>query len=389
MRREIIVILKRCFIRDYVCYAHALIALHDYRVRGVLVNVADDVARLINDVKTVFVGFGNVGRHLVIEVARSSLPVRVCGVLSSRGGVIVVDDDSLHALIRLAERGLKLNLHRDFREGLSLDELLDVVEPELAFVTIPPSYDTGEPNISIYRKLIERGVSIITSDKTGLAMDYQGLVGGALRKGLFLGYRATVAAGTPAIDFVRGLRGRRVEVLRGVLNSTTNYILTLVEKGMGYEQAIRKAVEEKVAEPDPRIDVEGLDAAAKISILSSELGYTTSIRDVERTPLTSIGEEDVRGSVKRGLRVRYVAETRPAGKPRVYPAILGEDDPLYRVVGMRNAVSAVVEGEKITVEGPAGPAWRTAKTMITDLIDYLYSTRYPGAGTLHFYSRDE
>ncbi len=344
--------------------------------------------RLSNAVKTVFIGFGNVGRHLVIEVFKSSLPIRVCGALSSRGGVIVSDDESLHALVKLAEKGLKLDSHQGFREGLSLDELLDKTEPELAFVTIPPSYDAGEPNLSIYRRLLQRGVSIITSDKTGLAMNYGGLVGEAMRKGLFLGYRATVAAGTPAIDFVRGLRGRRVEVLRGVLNSTTNYILTLVEKGMGYEQAIKKAVEEKVAEPDPRIDVEGLDAAAKISILSSELGYTTSIRDVDRIPLTSMGEEDVRESMKRGLRVRYVAETRPAGRPRVYPAVLGEDDPLYRVVGMRNAISAIVEEEQITVEGPAGPAWRTAKTMITDLIDYLYSVCYPGAITVHFYPRE-
>jgi len=321
-------------------------------------------------VRAGLIGFGSVGRRLLLELYSHPLVrgrVEVGYILSSRGGVRGGLDEAL----RLAGRDEKLDNHSEFMESLGYRDILGDVE--LAFIAIPPSYAEGEPNLTMYSELLGRGVSIITADKTGLALRYSTLTGLAERMKAYIGYRATVAAGIPAIDAARGLRGRRIREVRAVLNATTNYILGFVEKGLSLSEAIRRAVEERLAEPDPRIDVEGWDAAAKIAILSSTLGYEASIRDVDRRPLTELGEEEIREAAGRGFRAKYIAEAHPAEKElKVYPTLLEADNPLARTESNENTIIFSLEEEgEVLLSGPVGPAWRTAKTMITDLIEYL------------------
>ena len=318
-------------------------------------------------------GFGGVGRSLAQQLATISEAPRIVFALSSKGGVLVEGAGDLDALLELARSDKKLDGHPRFKQGLGLWKALEEAgDVDLVFVTLPPSYETGEPNLSIYRGLLDRGIGFITADKTGLARDYWGLREKARTRGAFMGYRATVAAGTPAIDLMRGLRGRPVERVRGVLNSTTNYILTMVEEGRSFQEAISRAVEEKLAEPDPRVDTHGLDAAAKITILACELGYGLDVTQVRRAPLEEVGEERVRDVIKQGYRVKYVAVFDASEKrASVRPVILPQTDPLARSSGVINVVDVEVENEHVTLTGPAGPAWRTARTMITDYLEYI------------------
>ena len=320
--------------------------------------------------RVVLIGFGNVGRSLALELIKRGIAT-IVGVSSSKGSVVVDSRDSLEEIEKLAVSRQKLDEHKMFREGFCIDELVGAVKPEVAFVTIPPSYESGEPNRSIYNMLVESGVGIITSDKTVLALEYHDFMNKALEHGVYVGYRATVAAGTPAIDFARGIRGRGLNELVSILNSTTNYILTLVEEGYSVDRAIEKAIEAGVAEPDPSVDVDGWDAAAKIAILACELGFNVTLRNVSRRSLRSLSESEVRRALREGFRYKYVAKLDSKGKASVEPTALREDEKLAGVRGMRNAVKAVVEDEELYIEGPAGPAWRTARVMITDLIEYL------------------
>ncbi len=328
----------------------------------------------MNKPRVVLVGFGNVGRSLALELIKRGV-ASIVGVSSSKGSVLINSRESLDEIEKLAVRKQKLHEHSMFREEFSIDELVSTVKPELAFVTIPPSYESGEPNISIYNMLVESRVSIITSDKTVLALEYHEFMNKALEYRVYVGYRATVAAGTPAIDFARGIRGRGLNELTAILNSTTNYILSLVEDGFSVEEAINKAIEAGVAEPDPSIDVDGWDAAAKIAILACELGFNVNLRNVCRRSLRSLHEDDVRRVLREGFRYKYVAKLDSKGRAFVEPVVLRENEKLARVRGMRNAVKVVVEDEELYIEGPAGPAWRTARVMITDLIEYLWWCR--------------
>lgn len=329
-------------------------------------------------VPVVVVGFGNVGRALVIELVEGAYSrfFSLRGVVASRGAVVVRGEDSVRELARLARSRGRLEEHSSFSKGLSVADAAVETGAELAFIAIPPSYQTGEPNRSIYYSLAGRGVSIVTADKTVLAYDYAGLKKFMAEKNLFLGYRATVAAGTPVVDVARGLRGRSVERVRAIVNATTNYILTLVETGLSYREAVERAIAEQVAEPDPTIDTHGYDPAAKLAIIVSELGYTASVRDVAREPLDAVNEEEVRKALSEGCRYKYVAEADlRSGELVVHPVKLSGSSRLAQVSGMNNIVEFIVEDSAIIIEGPAGPAWRTAKVMITDALEYISTRR--------------
>lgn|GEM_PF-307432 len=324
-------------------------------------------------VSAILIGFGNVNRRLLLELARFKEGVEVVCVFSSRGGVEVKAESDFSSLLRLAESGQKLSMHPGFKHGFNVRDCIDKLgEPSVAFIALPPSYETGEPNLNILRLLLENGVNVITADKTALALDYANIMEKARKHGIFIGYRATVAAGTPAIDLVRGLVGRDVVKIEAVLNATTNYVISLVERGYSFSEAVSSAVREQLAEPDPRIDIEGWDAAAKIAILASELGYRYTLHSVKRTPLTSVSESEIREALEKNARYRYIAVfDREEGRLEVAPKAVSKDDLLAQVSGIYNGIVIELEGEKIALTGPVGPAWRTAKVMVTDLLELL------------------
>jgi len=333
----------------------------------------------LKELRLAIIGFGNVGRELARALTRKADEIeRGYGV---RIAISLIASSKGCAFLGAGWREDALDYARRYEAGdtsfLRRSEdlwgAIDSAAPDLAFIAIPPSYDTGEPNLSIYRGLIERGMGLITADKTGLAMKYREIIDHARRKSIYIGYRATVMAGTPAIDVIRGVRGRDVRSIRGILNATSNYILSLVEGGLGYREAIKRAVEEKLAEPDPRIDVEGLDAAAKIVILANEAGIHASLGSVRRIPLSEVGEDAVRRARREGGAVKYIAYADLSrGEIRVSPEVLGPRDPLRDVSGSYNGLAIEIEGEMITLIGPAGPASRTANVMITDLTECIY-----------------
>ncbi len=327
---------------------------------------------MVHIVNLILIGFGNVGKEIakLLLIKNAELrDIHVKSVISSKG-VAILNNWKIE-LQRIIDKYIA-GVFNDFSKDVSIWDVIEKTEPNLALVTIPPSYFTGEPNLSIYKGLLDRDVGFITADKTGLALKYSELFSQAEKKHLFIGYRATVMAGTPAIDLMRGLRGREIKSIRSVLNATTNYVLTLVENGLSYSEAINKAIEEKLAEPDPRIDMDGYDAGAKLVILVNTLGHNFNINDVIRKSLTSISEEEVRRGKRTGHPVKYVASADLEKKTlSVMPEILNTNDPLSSVSGNYNILTIKTDGGEIVLKGFAGPAWITARAMFTDLLEYL------------------
>lgn len=316
-------------------------------------------------------GFGKVGRELVKLLLGTDQDIELVGVTSSRGTVLTEGPRDKAELLRLAREGRKLHEHPSFIPGLLAPDSAVAVKPDIVFIAIPPSYETGEPNRTIYKALVEEGINIVTADKTVLALHYNWIKGKAEENGALLGYRATVAAGTPAIDAARALRYRGVESLRAVLNATSNYVLGLVEQGLSLSEAIERSIKYGLAEPDPSIDLHGWDAAAKLTILANELGLEAALNDVDRVPLT---EEAIGSLAGEKARVKQVASLRvEEGKAvlRVAPEAVLPGDPLYYAEGERNVILYYLEGDMIRLEGPAGPAWRTARVMLADALEIL------------------
>ncbi|MGC8570189.1 MAG: homoserine dehydrogenase [Caldivirga sp.] len=329
-------------------------------------------------VKIALIGFGNVGKSFtrilvnrVTELNKLGLEPCVIGILASRGGLINDECIGSRALIDLTNKGL---YSAPNFKTIELRDLINL-KPDVAVVSIPPSYHTGEPNLTIYRLLISEGISVITADKTGLALAYGELINESRNKGVYLGFTATVMAGTPVIQLLKGLRGRIVKNIEGVLNATSNYVLTLVENGLTMSEAVKRAIEEKIAEPDPAIDLGGLDAAAKATILANVMGINASLRDVDVQSMLNLKDDYIKESARKGIRVKQVASvdlTRRliSVKPMEVPAgsVIGS------ITGNYNAlIIRLNDGKEITVIGPTGPAEATAEVMFSDLLEYADS----------------
>ncbi len=230
---------------------------------------------------------------------------------------------------------------------MGLDDIIDA-GIDAAIISIPPSYDTGEPNLSMYRKLLSSGVSVVTSDKTGLALDFAGLMAAAVKGDANIEYRATVMAGTPAIDLVRGglWGGREVNSIKATLNATTNFVLTKIEEGLSRKDAVELAIREKLAEPDPRIDLDGWDAGAKLVILANQLGgLNATLRDVKLSRFDA-DDERIRQAIKAGRRVKQVAVADMDSREMAVTLMeVDASSPLASVSGNYNAIEIRIGGE--------------------------------------------
>lgn len=324
-------------------------------------------------------GFGGVGRELARLIALRAgeverfygVRVRVVAVVDSRGAAVCPRGFERYELLRLAETPRSAAASGPCgRPGAGVDEVYSEAAPSIHVEATPPNYETGEPGLGHAFKALREGASFVTANKAPLALRFWDLVGEAAARGLYLGYKATVMAGTPLVSLLRGLRGYDLQAFEGVLNATTNYILTLMhERLVSMDEALEAAVLEGVAEPDPRVDLEGWDPAAKLVIAVNTLGYRLSLGDVSREPLR-VGLEEVLAASRRGSVLRYVAEFRPReGLAAVRVREVGADSFLAQARGTFNAVRVDVGVNEIRLAGRGGGVDVTAHALLNDVIE--------------------
>ncbi|MEM1788356.1 MAG: homoserine dehydrogenase, partial [Pyrobaculum sp.] len=236
---------------------------------------------------------------------------------------------------------------------LEVEEALDFCQ--VVVDVSPPNYIDGEPALSLYKKALARGLSVVTANKAPLALKFSELA----NKRLY--YKATVMAGTPLVDLLKGLAPQVVTHVRGILNGSTNYVMTRVYKdGVPFDRAVEEAKELGILEPDPRLDLEGLDPAAKLVIIANTLGVSIALGDVVRRPLEP-----------RGPVTRYVASLDVSRKAAVVePVALPPDDPLHVDYTM-NAVEISTDVNKILVKGKGAGRLETAYVLLNDTFKAL------------------
>jgi homoserine dehydrogenase len=239
----------------------------------------------------------------------------------------------------------------------------------------PTNYETGEPGMTIMKSALASGVSVVTSSKGALGLDMAGLKKLARDNGVKIRFESSVMSGTPLINLIRGpLAGCSVTRVEGILNGTTNFILTRMEEGLGYEEALTEAQKLGYAEADPTGDVEGFDAAVKVAILAGEVfGAHVSLGEVRREGITSVKPDDIRRAAARGAKIKLLAgASLEGGKVSGYvsPREMKSSDPLASVQGVTNAVNIETDNlGTVTVIGPGAGRIQTAQGMISDMID--------------------
>ena len=226
---------------------------------------------------------------------------------------------------------------------------------------------------------LDAGKSVITANKEVMAKHGPGLLELAQARRVELLYEASVGGGIPIIaPLKRDLQANEVRRIQAIINGTTNFILTaMANDGMSYELALTEAQRRGYAEADPTSDVEGIDAAYKLAILSS-LAFHATVRpaDVYREGITRIAARDFRYAGDLGYVIRLIATAvriDGALDVRVHPMLVPERDPLARVDGVLNAVA--VEGDllgRAVFEGEGAGASATTSAVVADLLDVVY-----------------
>jgi homoserine dehydrogenase len=266
--------------------------------------------------KLLLLGFGNVGRRLAeILVDRASYPgladldVSIIGITTgSRGGV--ADPDGLDLRRVLAEHGR-------FASALTSEEALRSLDYDVAVEMTPLDIQgRGAAAIGHVRAAMERGRHVITCNKGPIAWAWRPLRDLARERGVSFFYETTVMDGAPVFNLVqRCLQGNTVLRIEGILNSTTNYVLGEMEKGASLADAVQGAQRLGIAEADPANDLEGWDAAVKVSALANVLlDADLPPETVERESLVTLTPEHVREVLALGCRLKVVCEAFREGE---------------------------------------------------------------------------
>lgn len=331
--------------------------------------------------KIALAGCGNVGTAL-LEILREK-KYELANKYGFRYEVTLIHDLMKGTLVNpngidLEQVLNEIKLNRSFVNlGCTRGDFASLLETSKATMlaeATPTNLKTGEPGLTHIREAVSRGISVTTTNKGPLSIAWEELSETAKACGACFRYEGVVMSGTPVIHMLeRGLAGATVTKVEGILNGTTNFILTKMDEGATYADALEEAKQLGYAEADPTGDVDGWDAAAKVSFLARIIfGKKLPVAEVERLGITGITAEKIEEAKKAGCKIKPVAGIEVINgilRGYVTPREIPLDHPLAMVSGAINAIKITSDtlGD-ITLTGPGAGRRETGQALLTDLI---------------------
>jgi homoserine dehydrogenase len=303
------------------------------------------------DYKLAFVGFGNVACALARLLIRKQallekeygITFSVTGIATGKHGFAVAAAGlDLQKALALVESGGSIASISDSKVQDSLD-VIRQSQAEVMFENSPVNHATGQPAIDHVRAALEAGMHAITANKGTVVHGYRELTALAKSKGRKFYFESTVLGGSPVFSVFReAMPVAELLSFRGVLNSTTNIILTRMERGETFDQAVKYCQSIGVAETDPSADVDGWDAAIKVAALVTVLMNVPCLpQQVDRQGIRDITAEKITRAEAEGKRYKLVCSAERQGDNvfvRVAPELVSVSDPLY---GMEDSTTGV------------------------------------------------
>jgi len=332
--------------------------------------------------KIMLIGFGRVGKAFVkLLINKSRLfntkyqfRVKIIGISDPKYGVIY-DENGLN-LARIIDHVNRIRSFKGLNGYKSNISSLDLIEKYPAEILVEVTWSNlgdGEPGLTHILTAIKKGMDVITTNKGPFVIAYREIMDLAKKHGVKIRYEGTVMSGTPVISLLtESLRGAEIRRIRGILNGTTNFILTEMERGLTFSEALKKAQELGYAEADPSLDIDGLDPAAKSVILfNSVFNGNYKLTDAKIIGIRDIDREQVIGALKNGFRIKLISNITSNGVT-VMPEKLASNDPLYNIGGVLNAIVITTEelGD-ITISGRGAGPREAAQAIIQDLISLV------------------
>ncbi|MFC4076821.1 homoserine dehydrogenase [Salinithrix halophila] len=336
--------------------------------------------------KLALIGFGTVGQALT-EILRDK--GRVLEEQEGFQGVITAVSDplkgSLHhpdgldpaRLLEAVEREGNLSAYPDTPGLVRGWDSLTTIREALADTVVEVSYtdvETGQPAINHCRSAFESGKNVVMTNKGPAALAFEELSSLADRKGVKWGYEGTVMSGTPALRMPStALAGNDIYEVRGILNGTTNYILTRMETGESLEESLAKAQQQGMAEADPSSDLDGHDVLYKIMILARVvMNHPLARGEVAREGIRHLTVEDILQAKEEGKCWKLVGRIRKEQggvRASVGPEKLPLSDPLAGVSGALNAITYDCDLlGSVTLIGAGAGRKETGFALLNDLI---------------------
>jgi len=313
--------------------------------------------------------------------------VGVLGLGTVGGGTVNVLQRNAEEIARRAGRGIIVThaAARDLNKPR-------ICSTEGITVTVTPQDVVNDPEVAIVIELIggdslaldlvmqaiANGKHVVTANKALIAKHGNKIFEAAQAKGVIVAFEAAVAGGIPIIKAIReGLAGNRIEWLAGIINGTGNFILTeMRDKGRDFADVLKEAQDLGYAEADPEFDVEGIDAAHKLTILASiAFGIPLQFEKAFTEGITKITREDVTYAEELGYRIKHLGVSRRTDKGvelRVHPTLIPERRLIANVDGVMNAV--LVQGDAVgpTLYYGAGAGDEpTASAVVADIVDVV------------------
>ena len=316
----------------------------------------------VDMIKIALLGFGTVGRafarYLETLAATGNADYGIAAVADISGGVLLSDPAQVRLLLESQNRGQMIADGADPGSVMNSFEFIQALGPAgipVLVECLPTDPATGQPGRDLIECALNQGIAVVTVDKGPMVHDFMGLTAAARRNGTRLAYSGTTGVRPPA-----DISGCHVLDIRGILNGTTNYILTEMHQShLTFKQALAQARDQGIAEPNPDLDIQGWDTACKILILANEwMQAESTLDDVIRIGIGPETEQMIRSECEPDQLVRLIGHAHlREGRVQlsVAPKIIGSESVFYSLSGTsKGAVFRTREMGEILVKARSG-----------------------------------
>lgn len=329
------------------------------------------------------IGFGGVGQALIkllidkesYLLQQYNLKINVKYIIKSNGGIYNASGINLSEILKVIDENINITCHNEWKDNLNINDIIDNNDIDTLVELTSTNIETGEPGLTHIRKSLENNINVVTGNKGPILLDYKKLKVLADNNNVELKVGCTTGGALPSINGgIYDIAGSKIQSIEGVLNGTTNYILSkMANDNVDYKEALLEAQKVGIAESDPSLDVLGYDTASKIIILSNVLMNSDlkledlKINGIEEVRLDNIEKAKVRGNKIKSIGKVYKKDNLVKGY--VTPIEIDENHPLYCVDYKNKGIYYKTDtlGD-ISIIGGASGTMNAAASILRDII---------------------
>lgn len=329
------------------------------------------------------IGFGRVGQALIkllidkesYLLQQYNLKINVKYIIKSNGGIYNASGINLSEILKVIDENINITCHNEWKDNLNINDIIDNNDIDTLVELTSTNIETGEPGLTHIRKSLENNINVVTGNKGPILLDYKKLKVLADNNNVELKVGCTTGGALPSINGgIYDIAGSKIQSIEGVLNGTTNYILSkMANDNVDYKEALLEAQKVGIAESDPSLDVLGYDTASKIIILSNVLmNSDLKLEDLKINGIEEVRLDNIEKAKVRGNKIKLIGKVYKKDnlvKGYVTPIEIDENHPLYCVDYKNKGIYYKTDtlGD-ISIIGGASGTMNAAASILRDII---------------------